>query len=71
MSEQPIGPPFGPFDAPMDTTSPTEYGGKAGWMQSQADGHTPTASEKLSMVNRLGGLEDIDPVTGLPQPVGE
>lgn len=69
MSEQPIGPPFGPFDAPMDTMKPTEYGGKAGWMQSEADGHTPTASEKLSMTNRLWGQSNIDPVTGLEQPI--
>jgi hypothetical protein len=60
----------GPWDdaAPL---GPSEYGGKAGLVQSKADGHDPTPAERLAMANRTDGGDPaaIDPVTGIAQPV--
>lgn len=44
----------------------TEYGGKAGLVQSEEDGHTATPSERIGMVYRTSAtdVDAIDPVTG-------
>lgn len=59
-------------DPPVDDKGPTEYGGRAGLVQSSIDGnglvHEPTASEVRGMVTRADPGYMIDPVTGFAVP---
>jgi hypothetical protein len=68
----------GPFDEEV-VVGTSEYGGDAGLVQPAGKGHHPTPSERLGMVNRLlaspsvlgGSDHNVDPATGVAQPVGE
>lgn len=63
-------------DGPVDDKGPTEYGGRAGLVQSSVDGngfvHVPAGGEVLGMVVRSDPALMIDPVTGfaVPDPSG-
>lgn len=55
-------------DGPVDEKGPTEYGGRAGLVQTSVDGngfvHEPAGGEVLGMVVRADPGYLIDPVTG-------
>lgn len=57
---------------PVDDKGPTEFGGRAGLVQTSEDGnglvHEPTASEVRGLVVRSDPSMLIDPVTGNPAP---
>lgn len=59
-------------DGPVDDKGPTEYGGRAGLIQSSIDGngqvHEPSPSEVRGMVTRADPEYMIDPVTGFAVP---
>lgn len=59
-------------DGPVDDKGPTEYGGRAGLIQTSIDGnglvHKPAGSEVLGMVVRSDPGLMIDPVTGFAVP---